>query len=170
MATHASSKKDSSQKSTPKADPPASKTAQPAPATDLISSPRKKSQSPAETRTRSAVPPISKAQKPAPAAPASSTPAIAPEPAQPSVPTPSKPESVSLIDDNRSKRSETSSSEPKQRSVLPPISKIRAPAPKPAAPPNPVVHPAPAPVATIEPPEPSSPATSDEKIIHIKPP
>src|ERR1700736_6260736 len=135
MATRASSKKDSSQKTTPKADPPANKTAPPAPATDLISTSRKKTHSPAETRTRSAVPPISKAQQPAPAAAHSPAPAIAPEPVQAPTPPPSKPETVSLIDDNRSKRPETPSSEPKQRSVLPPISKIRAPlAPKPTAP------------------------------------
>jgi translation initiation factor IF-2 len=172
MATRASSKKDSSQKTTPKADPPANRTVPPAAATDLISTSRKKTQSAAETRVKSGVPPISKAQQPPPAAaPSSPAPAIAPEPVQASTPPPSKPETVSLIDDNRSKRPETPSSEPKQRSVLPPISKIRAPvAPKPIAPPAPLAQPTPAPVATIEPPEPSAPATSDEKIIHIKPP
>jgi translation initiation factor IF-2 len=171
MATRASSKKDSSQKSAPKADPPANKTAPPTPATDLISHTRKKSQSPAETRTRSAVPPISKAHQPALAPAPPPSPAVASEAAPAPAPPPAKPETVSLIEDNRSKRSEGPSSEPKQRSVLPPISKIRAPiAPKPLAPPAPVVHPAPAPVATAEPPEPAPAATGDDKVIHIKPP
>src|SRR5438132_4637682 len=106
MATRASSKKDSSQKSAPKADPPASKTALPTPATDLISHTRKKSQSPAETRTRSAVPPISKAHQPALAPAPPPSPAVASEAAPAPAPPPAKPETVSLIEDNRSKRSE----------------------------------------------------------------
>src|SRR6516165_6624673 len=163
MATRASSKKDSSPKSAPKADQPPNKTAPPTAATDLISPVKKRP--PMETRqtSRSAVPPISKASQPAP----SPAVAAAAEPV-PAAPAP-KPETVSLIDDNKSKRSEESSPEPKQRSVLPPISKIRAPtASKPVAPPVPVVRPEPVPAASAEPATASQvPATAgDEKIIH----
>src|SRR6516165_2684108 len=166
MATRASSKKDPSPKAAPKADPPASKTAPSASATDLISTTRKKT--PTETRktARSTVPPITKATQPSPAPAA----AAALAPAQPPVAPPQRPETVSLIDDNRSKRSEEPSSEPKQKSVLPPISKIRTPTlPKPPAPPVQVVRPEPAPVATAELPAPPG-ATGEDKIIHIKPP
>jgi translation initiation factor IF-2 len=167
MATRASSKKDPSPKAAPKADPPAGKTAPPAPATDLISTTRKKP--PTETRktARSTVPPISKANQPSPPPPA---PVAAPATAQPPVAPPPKPETVSLIDDNRSKRSEEPSSEPKQKSVLPPISKIRAPTlSKPPVPPVQVVRPEPVPVVTAELPAPAG-ATGDDKVIHIKPP
>jgi translation initiation factor IF-2 len=168
MATRASSKKNSSQKSAPKADPPANKTAPPTPATDLISTTRKKSST--ESRTKSAVPPISKAHQPAPSPPPPS-PAVAPEAGQAPAAPPAKPETISLIDDNRSKRSEGSGSEPKQRSVLPPISKIRAPVvPRPSASPAQVVHQEPAPVTTGGPPEPLPAAVGDDKVIHIKPP
>jgi len=168
MATRASSKKDPSPKAAPKADPPASKTAPSASATDLISTTRKKT--PTETRktARSTVPPITKATQPSP--PPAPAAAAALAPAQPPVAPPQKPETVSLIDDNRSKRSEEPSSEPKQKSVLPPISKIRTPTlPKPPAPPVQVVRPEPAPVATAELPAPPG-ATGEDKIIHIKPP
>jgi len=168
MATRASSKKDPSPKAAPKADPPASKTAPSASATDLISTTRKKT--PTETRktARSTVPPITKATQPSP--PPAPAAAAALAPAQPPVAPPQKPETVSLIDDNRSKRSEEPSSEPKQKSVLPPISKIRTPTlPKPPAPPVQVVRPEPAPMATAELPAPPG-ATGEDKIIHIKPP
>ena len=168
MATRASSKKDPSPKAAPKADPPASKTAPSASATDLISTTRKKT--PTETRktARSTVPPITKATQPSP--PPAPAAAAALAPAQPPVAPPQRPETVSLIDDNRSKRSEEPSSEPKQKSVLPPISKIRTPTlPKPPAPPVQVVRPEPAPVATAELPAPPG-ATGEDKIIHIKPP
>jgi len=170
MATRASSKKDPSPKAAPKADPPASKTAPSASATDLISTTRKKT--PTETRktARSTVPPITKATQPSPPPAPAAAAAAALAPAQPPVAPPQKPETVSLIDDNRSKRSEEPSSEPKQKSVLPPISKIRTPTlPKPPAPPVQVVRPEPAPVATAELPAPPG-ATGEDKIIHIKPP
>ncbi len=125
MATRASSKKDPTQKSKPKADQPAERAATPQPATDLISPSRKKPAT--ETRTlseiwlsRRSARRRHRRQAPAPA------------PATP----PPKPESVSLIDDNKPKRSDSSSAEPKPKSVLPPISKIRPPiltkAPEPA--------------------------------------
>jgi len=167
MATRASSKKDSSPKSAPKADQPPNKTAPPTPATDLISPVKKRP--PTETRqtSRSAVPPISKASQPAPSPSPAVVPAAEPVAAAP----PPKPETVSLIDDNKSKRSEESSPEPKQRPVLPPISKIRAPtAPKPAAPPAPVVRPEPVAAASAEPAGQAPATAGDEKIIHIKPP
>jgi len=170
MATRASSKKDPSPKAAPKADPPASKTAPSASATDLISTTRKKT--PTETRktARSTVPPITKATQPSPPPAPAAAAAAALAPAQPPVAPPQRPETVSLIDDNRSKRSEEPSSEPKQKSVLPPISKIRTPTlPKPPAPPVQVVRPEPAPVATAELPAPPG-ATGEDKIIHIKPP
>jgi len=170
MATRASSKKDPSPKAAPKADPPASKTAPSASATDLISTTRKKT--PTETRktARSTVPPITKATQPSPPPAPAAAAAAALAPAQPPVAPPQKPETVSLIDDNRSKRSEEPSSEPKQKSVLPPISKIRTPTlPKPPAPPVQVVRPEPAPMATAELPAPPG-ATGEDKIIHIKPP
>ncbi len=172
MATRASSKKEPSQKAKPKADLPADKVAtpqppqSPQPATDLISPSRKKSQTEARTTLRSGVPPIIKAKQPA-VAPAPA-PTIAAEPVAET--TPAKPESISLIDDTRSKRSESSSTEPKIKSVLPPISKIRPPilakaqepVVQPAKPVLPEVVPAPA----AEP----SPPVGDDKIVHIKPP
>jgi translation initiation factor IF-2 len=164
MATRASSKKEPSQKAKPKADQPAEKGATPQPATDLISPSRKKPQTEARTPLRSAVPPISKAKQPA----------VGPVPAsaaEPVAETPSaKPESVSLIDDTRSKRSESSSAEPRIKSVLPPISKIRPPiltkTPEPVVQPVQPVLPEVVPVAAGEP----SAPVGDEKIVHIKPP
>src|SRR3984893_3008169 len=164
MATRASSKKEPSQKTKPKADLPAEKVATPQPATDLISPARKKSSTEARTSLRSGAPPISKAKQPT----------VTPVPAQAIEPVaetpPPKPESVSLIGETRSKRSESSGSETKIKSVLPPISKIRPPMV--AKIPEPVVQPVrpilseivPAPVE-----EPTAPA-GDEKIVHIKPP
>jgi translation initiation factor IF-2 len=162
MATRASSKKDPSQKLKPKADQPAEKAATPQPATDLISPSRKKP--PTETRTsvRSGVPPISKAKA------SEATPAPAPV-----TPPPPKPESVSLIDDDRPKRSDSPAAEPKPKSVLPPISKIRPPilakAPEPAVEvvlPTQPVQPETAPVNAGAPTAP----ILDDKIVHIKPP
>src|ERR1700722_1791047 len=134
MATRASSKKEPSQKAKPKVDPPAEKIATPQqPATDLISPTRKKPQTEARTSLRSAVPPISKAKQPA---------ALVPPPAPVAEPVPeappARPETVSLIGDTRSKRSESSGSEPKIKSVLPPISKIKPPTL--AKPPEPVIQ------------------------------
>jgi translation initiation factor IF-2 len=162
MATRASSKKDPSQKSKPKADQPAERAATPQPATDLISPSRKKP--PTETRTsvRSAVPPITKAKA------VEATPAPAPV-----TPPPPKPESVSLIDEDKPKRSDSSGAEPKPKSVLPPISKIRPPvlakAPESAVelvPPTQPAQPETAPVNAGEP----IASTVDDKIVHIKPP
>jgi translation initiation factor IF-2 len=172
MATRASSKKEPSQKAKPKADLPAEKVAPPQPpppsqpATDLISPSRKKAPTEARTSLRSTVPPISKAKQPP----------VAPVPAPTVEPTaetpPAKPETISLIDDVRTKRSESSSIEPKIKSVLPPISKIRPPILAKA--PDPVVQPVQAALAEVVPAaapasEPSAPA-GDEKIVHIKPP
>jgi translation initiation factor IF-2 len=166
MATRASSKKEPSQKAKPKADPPAEKIATPQqPATDLISPTRKKPQTEARTSLRSAVPPISKAKQPA---------ALVPPPAPVAEPVPeappARPETVSLIGDTRSKRSESSGSEPKIKSVLPPISKIKPPTL--AKPPEPViqpVHPVIPEVVPVAAGESAAPIT-DEKIVHIKPP
>jgi len=166
MATRASSKKEPSQKAKPKADPPAEKIATPPQqATDLISPTRKKPQTEARTSLRSAVPPISKAKQPA---------ALVPPPAPVAEPVPeappARPETVSLIGDTRSKRSESSGSEPKIKSVLPPISKIKPPTL--AKPPEPVIQPVQpvipevVPVAAGE----SAAPITDEKIVHIKPP
>jgi translation initiation factor IF-2 len=159
MATRASSKKDPSQKSKPAADQPAERAATPQPATDLISPSRKKPPTETRTSSRSTVPPIIKPK----------VPETAPGPAPAIPPPPPKPETVSLIDDNRPKRADSSSAEPKPKSVLPPISKIRPPtlAKEPA-----VVQPVQpvqvetAPVTASEP----APPTLDDKIIHIKPP
>jgi translation initiation factor IF-2 len=162
MATRASSKKEPTQKSKPKADQPADRAATPPqPATDLISPSRKKPPTEARTSAKSAVPPISKAKAPE-----------APVVVAPAIPPPPKPETISLIDD-RPKRSESSSAEPKPKSVLPPISKIRPPIL--TKPPEPVVQLVPpvqpiqqeaAPVIAGELPGP----TLDDKTIHIKPP
>jgi translation initiation factor IF-2 len=170
MATRASSKKEPSQKAKPKADLPAEKVtpppvvAQPQQATDLISRAKKKPQTESRTTLKSGVPPISKAKQPA----IVPTPAPTVEPVA-EIPAP-KPESVSLIGEARSKRSESTGGEGKIKSVLPPISKILPPimtkAPEavvqPVQPVLPEVVPAPAS-------EPSAPV-SDEKIVHIKPP
>ena len=172
MATRASSKKEPSQKAKPKADLPVEKVAPPQPppppqpATDLISPSRKKAPTEARTSLRSAVPPISKAKQP----PALPVPAPTVEPTAETPP--AKPETISLIDEVRTKRSETARTEPKIKSVLPPISKILPPILTKA--PEPVVQPiqaTPAEVVPVADPvsEPSAPA-GDEKIVHIKPP
>jgi translation initiation factor IF-2 len=167
MATRASSKKEPSQKPKPKADQPADTGTPPQPATDLISTSARRTASAARSSGRSAVPPISKAktQQPAPAQ------ASAPEPVLETAPPPPKPETVSLIDDNRSKRPELAGGESKVRSVLPPISKIRPPIL--SKPPEPVGKPvepaAPEPVAAAPTIEPAG-TVPDEKIVHIKPP
>ncbi|HZC58681.1 MAG TPA: translation initiation factor IF-2 [Chthoniobacterales bacterium] len=167
MATRASSKKEPTQKPKPKADQPADTVAAPQPATDLISTGTKRPPSAPRSAVRSAVPPISKA-KPQAAAPSQ---ASAPEPVAETAPPP-KPETVSLIDENRSKRSESSGGELKVRSVLPPISKIRPPIL--AKPPEPVVKPVepvvPEPVPAQAAASESAGSVTDDKIIHIKPP
>ncbi|MBV9299329.1 MAG: translation initiation factor IF-2, partial [Verrucomicrobia bacterium] len=164
MATRASSKKEPSQKAKPKADPPAEKAATSQPATDLISPARKKPSTEGRTNLRSGVPPISKAKLSA------VTPVTAPA-VEPVTETPSpRPESVSLIDDTRSKRLESSGSETKIKSVLPPISKIRPPMV--ANIPEPVVQPVRAilPEIVPAPVEGSAATAGDEKVVHIKPP
>src|SRR5271165_5340512 len=160
MATRASSKKDPSQKSKPSADQPADRAATPQQATDLIS-PSSRKKAPTETRTssRSAVPPIIKPKAPG------ATPSPVPVPAVP----PPKPETVSLIDDNKPKRSDSSSAELKPKSVLPPISKIRAPVLKAPEPAIQLPQPVQAEIAPVNASEPASPIL-DDKIIHIKPP
>jgi translation initiation factor IF-2 len=167
MATRASSKKEPSQKPRSKADQPAEKEATPQQATDLISTGNKEPRTAIRNPARSAVPPISKIKQPVPPQPPQ-PPAAGPAP-EPEPSPPPKPETVSLIDDRRSKRAE-GSGEPRVKSVLPPISKIRPPIL--SKPPEPVVKPVepvvPEPVRTPvhEPPG----ATSEEKIVHIKPP
>ncbi len=167
MATRASSKKEPSQKPRPKADQPVEKPAAPQPATDLISTSNKRTSSaPRSSSVRTGVPPIIKAKPPVSAP----TQAAAPEPVAEAAPPP-KPETVSLIDDNRSKRSDSGSGEPKVRSVLPPISKIRPPILSKTAEPvaKPVEPAAPEPIAVPLINEPATTVT-DDKIVHIKPP
>jgi translation initiation factor IF-2 len=167
MATRASSKKEPSQKPRSKADQPAEKAATPQQATDLISTGNKEPRTAIRNPARSAVPPISKIKQPVPPQPPQ-PPAAGPAP-EPEPSPPPKPETVSLIDDRRSKRAE-GSGEARVKSVLPPISKIRPSIL--SKPPEPVVKPVepvvPEPVRTPvhEPPG----ATSEEKIVHIKPP
>jgi translation initiation factor IF-2 len=167
MATRASSKKEPSQKPRSKADQPAEKEATPQQATDLISTGNKEPRTAIRNPARSAVPPISKIKQPVPPQPPQ-PPAAGPAP-EPEPSPPPKPETVSLIDDRRSKRTE-GSGEARVKSVLPPISKIRPSIL--SKPPEPVVKPVepvvPEPVRTPvhEPPG----ATSEEKIVHIKPP
>src|SRR5580693_9060981 len=107
MATRASSKKEPTQKAKPKADQPVEKGAAPQQATDLISSVKKKPQTEARTSLRSAVPPISKAKQP----PVNLVPAARVEPVAETPPP--KPETVSLIGETRSKRSDSPGTEPK---------------------------------------------------------
>jgi translation initiation factor IF-2 len=167
MATRASSKKEPSQKPRSKADQPAEKEATPQQATDLISTGNKEPRTGIRNPARSTVPPISKIKQPVPPRPAH-PPAAGPAP-EPEPSPPPKPETVSLIDDNRSKRAE-GSGEARVKSVLPPISKIRPPIL--SKPPEPVVKPVepvvPEPVRTPAHELPA--ATSEEKIVHIKPP
>ena len=104
------------------------------PATDLISPSRKKSQTESRTASEDG---CSADQQSETTSRCPGIPAPAVEPV--AEPPPPKPESVSLIDDTRSKRSESSGTEPKIKSVLPPISKIRPPILTKA--PEPVVQP-----------------------------
>jgi translation initiation factor IF-2 len=160
MATRASTKKDPSQKPKPKADQPAEKAATPQPATDLISPIKKKPPTEVKPSPRSSVPPISKAKQPETVS----------APLPPAATPPAKPESVSLIDEAKSKRSESSGTEPKPKSVLPPISKIRraiqTKAPEPVVQVAPPAQPETAPVTAGEPVS----GALDDKVIHIKPP
>jgi translation initiation factor IF-2 len=169
MVTRASTRKDSSPKSGAKPEPAAQKSAA-RKTTDLISPKTKKSAS--ETKPgsedksarKSTVPPSIKPKaKEAVPAKQEETPA----------PPPPKPETVSLIEEKRPRKADPAAGA-ENRSVLPPISKIRAPRP-PAAPPAsppPALEPEAvktAPAPPTEPP-PSEPSTSSSKVVHLKPP
>jgi translation initiation factor IF-2 len=169
MVTRASTRKDSSPKSGAKPEPAAQKSAA-RKTTDLISPKTKKSAS--ETKPgsedksarKSTVPPSIKPKaKEAVPAKQEETPA----------PPPPKPETVSLIEEKRPRKADPAAGA-ENRSVLPPISKIRAPrapAAPPASPP-PALEPEAvktAPAPPTEPP-PSEPSTSSSKVVHLKPP
>jgi translation initiation factor IF-2 len=172
MVTRASTRKDSSAKSAAKVEPSAHKSAARKTTTDLISAKTKKpanetkpTVSESRPPRKTGVPPISKAKA------KESVPAKPEPPATPPAP---KPETVSLIEEKRPKKADaTTGSE--TRSVLPPISKIRAPRPPVGPPVQPPVQPEPeaaqiAPaVEATEPPavEPSAPGA---KVVHLKPP
>ena len=194
MVTRASTRKESTPKTPRKPDAPAEKSAASKESTDLIT-PKKKpaargatEHKPAHAR-RSAVPPISKARghepEPKPAAGAKEAPSpsaqqgatahtAAPQTSASQAKQLPKPETVSLIEEKRPKKSEPAATT-ETRSVLPPISKIRPTISKP-------VEPEPAPEPKIEPAEPvvpasgaapvgdKAPAISDDKTVHIKPP
>jgi len=186
MVTRAGTRKESNTKPPRKPDAPAEKSAAPKESTDLIT-PKKKPAGRATTdhkagpAKRSGVPPISKARahepgpKHAPGAkesaksPHASQTSVSESPASPAKP-PQKPETVSLIEERRPKKSEPAATS-ETRSVLPPISKIRPPTiSKP-------VEPEPEPPAKTEPAEPTpaapsekAPVISDDKTVHIKPP
>jgi translation initiation factor IF-2 len=171
MVTRASTRKDSPAKPATKVEPSAHKSAARKTTTDLISAKSKKSASetrPAVSESRppkkTGVPPISKA-KVKEAAPA--------KPEAPASPPP-KPETVSLIEEKRPRKAEaTVGSE--TRSVLPPISKIRAPglpvapAIKPPSQPEPEAAQA-APVVETREPAAVEPSASEAKVVHLKPP
>jgi translation initiation factor IF-2 len=161
MVTRASTRKDSPAKSGAKPEPAAQKSAARKTTTDLIS-PKTKKPATEDKPGRKGVPPISraKAKEPAPTKPE----------ATPATPPP-KPETVSLIEEKRPKKPETAVSS-ETRSVLPPISKIRAPrlpeiAPsKPPATPQPEAAKAPAIPSETPAPEPDT----GGKVVHLKPP
>jgi translation initiation factor IF-2 len=160
MVTRASTRKDSPAKSGAKPEPAAQKSAA-RKTTDLIS-PKTKKPATEDKPGKKGVPPISKAKakEPAPAKPG-------PAPATPAP----KPETVSLIEEKRPKKPETAISS-ETRSVLPPISKIRAPrlpeiaSSKPLATPEPEA--AKAPVILSETPAPEPDISG--KVVHLKPP
>jgi translation initiation factor IF-2 len=161
MVTRASTRKDSPAKSGAKPEPAAQKSAARKTTTDLIS-PKTKKPATEDRPGKKGVPPISKAKgkEPAPATPE-------PAPATP----PPKPETVSLIEEKRPKKAETAVSS-ETRSVLPPISKIRAPrlpeiaSSKPPAPPEPEAAKAPPIPSEMPAPEPDT----GGKVVHLKPP
>lgn len=161
MVTRASTRKDSPAKSGAKPEPAAQKSAARKTTTDLIS-PKTKKPGTEDKPGRKGVPPISKAKAKEPAP-------TKPEPA--SATPPPKPETVSLIEEKRPKKPETAVSS-ETRSVLPPISKIRAPrlpeiAPgKPPATPEPEAAKAPAIPSETPAPEPDT----GGKVVHLKPP
>ncbi|MBV9275270.1 MAG: translation initiation factor IF-2 [Verrucomicrobia bacterium] len=177
MATRASTRKDPASKTTPKAEHKAEhkaeKPAAPKTSTDLISQKEKRPAREERPVRRSGVPPISKARSQAPppaTSPAAKEPAPSPPPATP-LP---KPETVSLIEEKRPKKPESSgSAETREtRSVLPPISKIRPTSSitrqtaRPSEPENQAVPlPAETP-ANVD----KAAAAPEEKVVHIKPP
>ena len=169
MVTRASTRKDSPTKSGAKPEPAAQKSAARKTTTDLISPKTKKtpadSKPPADDKParKGGVPPISKAKAKEPA-PVKSE----PEPATP----PPRPETVSLIEEKRPKKPETAAGS-ETRSVLPPISKIRAPSPPVIAASKPPAAPEPETVKVpTKPPEMAAPepAADGSKVVHLKPP
>ena len=175
MVTRASTRKETTTKPAPKSETPApaEKSAPPKPPTDLIS-PKKKRPATEHKAAgdhrpvrRSGVPPISKArphqQPPAPTQAAKETPPAPPPP---------KPQTVSLIEEKRPRKSEPASTgERETRSVLPPISKIRPPVISKPVEPEPEPEPAAAPIEPTAPVQiEKAPAVSDDKTVHIKPP
>jgi translation initiation factor IF-2 len=163
MVTRASTRKDSPTKSGAKVEPAAHKSAARKTTTDLISPKTKKAVSETKPVKKDDVPPISKAKgkEPAPA-----------KKEETGTPPPLKPETVSLIEE-RPKKADAATG-PEARSVLPPISKIRAPRPTatspikpPVTPQSEVVSAAPAVQAEAPAPEPSA---ADNKVVHLKPP
>src|SRR5258708_9543729 len=161
MVTRASTRKSSPPKPGEKPEPAAQKSAaNKTTKTDRIS-PKTKNRATEEKPGRKGVPPISKAKAKEPAR-------AKPEPAPA---TPPKPETVSLIEEKRPKKPETAVSSD-TRSVLPPISKIRAPrlpeiaSSKPPATPAPEAAKAPAIPSETPAPEPDS----SGKVVHLKPP
>src|SRR5260370_28345738 len=176
MVTRASTRKESTTKPPRKPDAPAEKSAAPAPKppTDLISPKKKKPVTEHQHRPvrRSGVPPISKARaqerqpEPVPAPNKESA-----QPAQAKSPKNApKPETVSLTEERRPKKTE-SAAPTETRSVLPPISKIRPPSISKPIEPEPAPEPKAAPVDTAPPVQTDkAPAVSDDKTVHIKPP
>jgi translation initiation factor IF-2 len=167
MVTRASTRKDSPPKSGAKHEPAAQKSAA-RKTTDLISPKTKKPTTEARPEAedkpakKGGVPPISKAKAKEPA----------PDKSEPARPTPPpKPETVSLIEEKRPKKPDTAAGS-ETRSVLPPISKIRAPRPPAVASSKP---PAPEPEAErvpVKPAETTTPEPSADggKVVHLKPP
>ena len=182
MVTRASTRKESTTKPPRKPDAPAENSAAPAPKppTDLISPKKKRPVTDHQHRParRSGVPPISKARpqerQPEPV-PASASKESAPGSlAKPPQVAP-KPETVSLIEERRPKKTE-SAVPTETRSVLPPISKIRPPSISKPVEPEPAPEPNAAPVEPVGPANEEAPqgdkapAVSDDKTVHIKPP
>jgi translation initiation factor IF-2 len=101
------------------------------------------------------------------------TPAAKPaEPPKPSTPAP-RSETVSLIDEKKPKPKRPEAEGGVKRTFLPPISRLREPAPAPAPvapPPAPAAPEPPAVAADSPPPAGAEPEADAQKIIHIKPP
>jgi translation initiation factor IF-2 len=169
MVTRASTRKDPPAKSGTKPEPAAQKSAG-RKTTDLISAKTRKpiSETKPAAEEKSArkptVPPISKA-KAKEAAPAKKE--------SDPTPPPAKPETVSLIEEKRPKKADSAATQ-ESRSVLPPISKIRAPRPpavpadKPPAGTEPEAGQTPS-TAPAETPA-VEPGAAGSKVVHLKPP